>query len=180
VALTIRKPGNENTHKIAETIFDFVYEHAISQKVSFSLIPKKKNFSYQIFSAVYGLIFIVVFSLIAYLLAKVGYDAIGIGIFFIFLSLILLFAYRVKFAASELNVTTIKESLASHLMSNITLPFLDLGVWLADKFASLNFLILLFDFLVEAPLKNILGVLDEWTTYLRERKEEAIEIPVER
>lgn len=180
VALTIRRPGDDNTAKIAETIFDFVYEHNVTRKISFSLTGKKRGLSYQIFSAIYGIVFILVFSLIAYVLARAGYDIIGIGIFFIFLSLILLFAYRVKFTASELNVTTIKESLASHLMSNLTLPFLDLGVWLADKFSQLNFFILLFDFLVEAPLKNILGVLDEWTTFLKERKQEAIEIPVER
>lgn len=180
VALTIRRPGNENTAKIAQTIFDFVYAQPPAEKVSFSLSGKKKGLSYQVFSAIYGILFVLVFSLIAYFLAKAGYDIIGIGIFFIFLSLVLLFAYRVKFSASELNVTTIKESLASHLMTNLTLPFLDLGVWLADKFASLNFFILLFDFLVEAPLKNIIGILNEWTTYLKERKEEAIEIPVER
>ena len=180
VALTIRRPGNDNTVKIAETIFDFVYEHKVTQKVSFSLTGKKRGLSYQVFSAIYGIVFVAVFSLIAYVLTKAGYDIIGIGIFFIFLSLILLFAYRVKFAASELNVTTIKESLASHLMSNLTLPFLDLGVWLADKFSQLNFFILLFDFLVEAPLKNIIGILNEWTSFLKERKEEAIEIPVER
>jgi len=180
VALTIRRPGNDNTAKIAETIFDFVYAHPVTRKVAFNLVGKKKGLSYQVFSVIYGIVFVAVFSLIAYFLAKAGYDIIGIGIFFIFLSLVLLFAYRVKFAASELNVTSIKESLGSNLMANLTLPFLDLGVWLADKFASLNFFILLFDFLVEAPLKSILGILDEWTSYLKERKEEAIEIPVER
>lgn len=180
VALTIRRPRQDNTEKIAEAVFNFVYDRNTSAKVEFSLAGKKRGLSYQIFSAIYGAIFILVFSAIAYFLARVGYDIIGIGIFFVFLSLVLLFAYRVKFAASELNVTTIRESLGSHLVNNLSLPFLDLGVWLADKFSRLNFFILLFDFLVEAPLKNILGILDEWTTYLKERKDEAIEIPVER
>jgi hypothetical protein len=180
VALTIRRPGEENTHKIAATIFDFVYLKDEAPPAEFTLTRAKRGLSSSVFAAVYGLIFILVFSLIAYVLTKVGYNLVGIGIFFIFLSLVLLFAYRVKFSASELNVAFLKESLASHLMTNLTLPFLDLGVWLADKFASLNFFVLLFDFLVEAPLKNIIGVLNEWTSYLKERKEEAVEIPVER
>jgi len=180
VALTIRRPGEENTHKIAATIFDFVYLKDEAPPAEFTLTRAKRGLSSSVFAAVYGLIFILVFSMIAYVLTKVGYNLVGIGIFFIFLSLVLLFAYRVKFSASELNVAFLKESLASHLMTNLTLPFLDLGVWLADKFASLNFFVLLFDFLVEAPLKNIIGVLNEWTSYLKERKEEAVEIPVER
>lgn len=180
VALTIRRPGETNTAKIAETVFDFVYDRPQSQKTEFSLTGKKRGLTYQIFTVIYGVGFVFIFSLVSYFLAKIGFSLIAIGIFFIFLSLVLLFAYRVKFTASELSVTTIKESLGSHLMNNLSLPFLDLGVWLSDKFSRLNFVIILFDFLIEAPLKNIIGILNEWTTYLKERKDEAIEIPVER
>jgi len=180
VAATIKKPGEENTKRIIELIFDFVYRHETKDKTNFSLAGKSRGLTFKVFTVIYSVIFILVFSLISYGLAKVGYDFVGIGIFFIFLSLILLFGYRVKFSASELNVTPAKETLTSNILTNVSLPFLDLGVWLSDKFASLNFFILLFDFLIEAPLKNIMGILDEWGNYLRERREEAIEIPVER
>lgn len=180
VTATIRKPGDENTQRIIALIHDFVYEGGTGGKTDFSLIARKKGLTYNIFTTVYLVIFVLIFTFISYALAKVGYDIVGIGIFFIFLSLILLFGYRVKFSASELNVIPKKESLASNIFTNLTLPFLDLGVWLSDKFASLNFFILFFDFLIEAPLKNIMGILDEWGNYLRERREEAVEIPVER
>jgi hypothetical protein len=94
--------------------------------------------------------------------------------------LVLLFGYRVRFTASELNVTGDSESLLGHLITNLSLPLLDLGVWLSDKFARFNFLIVFLDFLIEAPLKNIIGVADEWTTFVRERREEVVEVPVER
>ncbi len=179
VTATIRKPGEDNTKRITELIFDFVYQNK-KEKTDFSLTKVKRGLTYNIFTGVYLSLFVIIFSLISYALTKIGYDIVGIAIFFIFLSLILLFGYRVKFSASELNVVPKKESLASNFFTNLTLPFLDLGVWLSDKFASLNFFILFFDFLIEAPLKNIMGILDEWGNYLRERKEEAIEIPVER
>jgi len=97
--------------------------------VEFSLIKGKRGLTYSIFTYAYLILFVAMFSFISYALAKVGYDIVGIGIFFIFLSLILLFAYRVKFSASELNVVPKKESLASNFMTNLTLPFLDLGVF---------------------------------------------------
>ncbi len=180
VTATIRKPGEENTQRIIDLIQDFVYEGGKKEKTDFSVGKGKRGLTYNIFTTVYLILFVLIFSFISYALAKVGYDIVGIGIFFIFLSLILLFGYRVKFSASELNVVPKKESLASNFFTNLTLPFLDLGVWLSDKFASLNFFILFFDFLIEAPLKNIMGILDEWGNYLRERREEAVEIPVER
>ena len=34
--------------------------------------------------------------------------------------------------------------------------------------------------MIEAPLKNIMGILDEWGNYLRERREEAVETPPRR
>ena len=180
VTATIRKPGEENTKRIIDLIQDFVYQGGRKNRTDFSLVGKKKGLTYNIFTTVYLILFVLIFSFISYALAKIGYDIVGIGIFFIFLSLILLFGYRVKFSASELNVIPKKETLASNFFTNLTLPFLDLGVWLSDKFASLNFFILFFDFLIEAPLKNIMGILDEWGNYLRERREEAVEIPVER
>ncbi len=180
VTATIRKPGEENTGRIIDLIQDFVYRRNTGEKTDFSVAKRGRNSTYNIFTTVYLILFVLIFSFISYALAKVGYNIVGIGIFFIFLSLILLFGYRVKFSASELNVIPKKESLASNFFTNLTLPFLDLGVWLSDKFASLNFFILFFDFLIEAPLKNIMGVLDEWGDYLRERREEAVEIPVER
>jgi len=33
------------------------------------------------------------------------------------------------------------------------------------------------DFLIEIPLKNIIEVFEEWTSFLREKKEEVVEIP---
>ena len=180
VGLTIKKPGETNTQRIIDIIFDFVYKGEPKQKVDFSLAYKKRGLRHQIFGTVYWILFFAIFTLVTYILKRAGFNFVGIGIFFIFLSLVLLFGYRVRFSASELNVTSVKESLASNLLTNVSLPFLDLGVWLADKFAQLNFFIVFFDFLIEAPFKNIIGIIDEWTTYLREKKEEAIEIPVER
>jgi hypothetical protein len=180
IGLTLRKPTEANSEKILEQIFAFVYRQAPEDKIEFSLAKPKKRLRIKAFQIIYWLLFLTVFSLVSFALKRAGFNFVGIGIFFIFLSLVLLFGYRVKFSASELMVAEKKESLASNLLTNISLPFLDLGVWLSDKFAQLNFFIVLFDFLVEAPFKNIIGIIDEWTTYLRERRAEAVETPGEK
>lgn len=186
VGATIKRPDEANTERIIEIISSFVYPRTKDlsagdhQAVEFSFAQGKRGLRQQVFETFYWVLFFGIFALVTYILKIAGFTFVGIGIFFVFLSLILLFGYRVKFSASELNVTSLKENLASNLLTNVSLPFLDLGVWLADQFAQLNFLIVFFDFLIEAPFKNIIAIVDEWTTYLREKKEEAVETPVER
>ena len=181
VALTIKKPNEANTQRILEKISDFVYVSGRKEKTKFSLTAANRGgIMYKAFAFVYSVLFLLIFGAISYLLQKIGFNFVGGVIFFIFLSLVLLFAYRVKFTASELNVTEPKESLLSHLMTNLSLPLLDGGVWLSGKFSRFNFLIVFLDILIEAPLKNIIGVADEWTSFVKERKEEVVEIPVER
>jgi len=181
VAFTIKKPGEANTERIMDKIFDFVYVSGPKEKTNFSLTSANRGgIMYKAFAVAYGVLFFLTFGAISYLLQKIGFNMVGGAIFFIFLSLVLLFAYRVKFTASELNVTEDKENLFSHLMYNISLPLLDLGVWLADKFSRFNFLIVFLDILIEAPLKNVIGVADEWTSFVKERREEVVEVPVER
>lgn len=181
VAFTIKRPDEANTERILDKAFDFVYVSARQEKTSFSLTSANRGgIMYKAFAVAYGVLFFLTFGAISYLLQKIGFNMVGGAIFFIFLSLVLLFAYRVKFTASELNVTGEKENLFGHLMSNISLPLLDLGVWLADKFSRFNFLIVFLDILIEAPLKNVIGVADEWTSFVKERREEVVEVPVER
>jgi hypothetical protein len=181
VGVTIKRPGESNTQRIIEKIFDFVYVSPPGAKHQFSLTTiSKRRLLYRAFVVAYGVVFLLTFAGISYLLYKVGFNIVGGAIFFVFISLVLLFGYRVKFTASELNATSENESFLANLFTNVTLPLLDLGVWLSDKFAQLNFLIVFLDFMIEAPLKNVLGVADEWTAFVRERRQEVVEVPGER
>ena len=178
VGLSIRKPGEENTQRIINKIKSFIYNRDGNEKVSFSLLPKKRNrVLSQVFIFFYALVFLLVFGGISYLLLLAGFNLISAGIFFGFLSLVLLFSYRVRYTAGELNVTGEREGIISHLFTNISLPFLNLGVWLSSGLSKLNFMLVIMDFLIESPLKNIIAVFEEWTSFIREKREEVVEVP---
>lgn len=178
VGLTIKRPGEANTKRIVGTIKSFVYKKEDKRKIAFSLSTSNRNsVSYRIFLSIYTSLFLLTFGVISYFLILLGFNFLSGTIFFVFLSLVLLFGYRVRFAASELNVTGEREGLISHLLSNITLPFLNLGVWLSRGLSKFNFLIVGMDFLIETPLKNMIAVFEEWTIFIREKKEEVVEVP---
>lgn len=179
VGLTIRRPDEANTERIVSRLKGFIYSKAEEEKMSFSLVPVKRGWlTERIFFVIYGLLSLLIFGGIAYGLFKLHFNIVSAVIFFVFLSLVLLFGFRVRFIASEIIVTGKKEGLLSHLLTNLSLPLLNLGVWLSEILSQLNFLMILMDFLIEAPLKSIIEVVEEWTSFIRERREEVVEVPV--
>lgn len=177
LGLMIRKPGVENTKKITEKIFDFIYDGQ-SNTIPFSVYQqKKKGFLYDFFALMYLILFFALFGGVFWGLRQMHFSLVSTGIFYIFLSLVLLFGFRVKSSASELNVMGTDESFVEGALSIVFLPFLNLGNFLSSQFARFNVLIMVLDFLIEAPLKNILGVINEWNVFIKEKKDEIIETP---
>jgi len=178
LGVMIRKPGAENTKKIEEKIFDFIYDGQTSA-VPFSVYhQKKKGFLYDFFALLYLVLFLALFGGVFWGLRSLHFSLVSTGIFYIFLSLVLLFGFRVKSSASELNVMGTDEGFVEGALSIVFLPFLNLGNFLSSQFARFNVLIMILDFLIEAPLKNILGVINEWNVFIKEKKDDIIESPV--
>jgi len=175
---TIKVPGEENTQKIIREINSFVYKKEnisktpifLSQRTSISLLKK-------IFTFLYALLFILIFGGLTYLLIKIKFNIISLGVFFIFLSLVLLFGFRVRYNASEVFAVEEKEGLFLRLLDNLSLPFLNLGFWLSKSLAKLNVLMIVMDFMIEAPLKSIIRVFEEWLNFIKEKKREVVEVP---
>jgi hypothetical protein len=46
------------------------------------------------------------------------------------------------------------------------------GKWLSENFSRVNVFVFVLDFIIEAPFKIFVEIAEEWTKYVRERKEE--------
>ncbi|KKR30554.1 hypothetical protein A2715_06055 [Candidatus Woesebacteria bacterium RIFCSPHIGHO2_01_FULL_39_32] len=180
VGFSIRVPGAKNTEGIVERLHSVVYESEEKTKQAFSLIKTQKNSSIApIFGIFYAILFLLVFGSITYALTLLNFTVFGILIFFAFLSLVMLFAFRVRYNANQLKVDSDKEGFIGHLVGYLTLPFLNLGFFLSKGLSKINFFTAILDLLIEVPLKNIIEIFEEWTSFLREKKEEVVELPPE-
>jgi len=178
IGTTIKKPGEENTKRITQVVKSFVYKDDDVEKISFSLERQKVGYILsRVFLAFYIFIFFLIFSSIGLVLVQLGFNVLSATIFFFFSSLVLLFAYRVRYTATELNVAGEREGLLSHLFSLITMPFINVGSLLSQGLQRFNFFILIMDFLFEAPLKNVIRIFEEWNVFVKEKRDEVIEIP---
>jgi hypothetical protein len=164
--------------RIIERIKSFAYKEDDGRKVDFALSGMDQNrIIYRVFLAVYAFLFLLIFGAISYLLYVLRFNIASAVVFFMFMSLVLLFGFRVRYSASELNAGEEREGFFSTLLLNLSMPFLNVGALLSKGLAKINFLMMIMDFLIEAPLKTILSVVDEWSDFVRERKEEVVEVP---
>lgn len=177
IGFLIHTPDEENTKRIIEKIHSFVYP-ITSEKNSFSLARRgKKNLWEKIFGFIYLVAFITIFLFLYLFLKKIGFNPVNSAVFFFFVCLVLLFGFRVRWAAQELVVTDQKENLGETIINFLSLPFLDVGFKLSAGLAKLNFLVFILDFLIEAPLKSIIEAIGEWAHLVRKKQEEVVEVP---
>lgn len=178
IGITIKTPGARNTEILLRRIKSIVYRSEEKRKHPFSIRRSKgKSTIVGMFSLFYALLFVLVFGGISYLLTLIGYTFFGIMVFFVFLSLVLLFVFRVRYQAGQLRIETEREGILNSLFNFITLPFINLGFYLSRGLAQLNFFTIILDFIIEAPLKSVIEIFEEWMSYIREKREDVIEVP---
>jgi len=176
IGISIKIPGVKNTQSIVERIMSIVYrEKDTKTKIGFD--SASTSAFVKTFGIFYMILFLVVFGGISSLLFKIGYSLVGIAVFFFFLSLVLLFAFRVRYHAQSLKVEAEKEGILGHLFSYLSLPFLNLGFILSRGLAQINVFTVLLDLLIEAPLKNMIELFEEWIGFIREKRQEVVEVP---
>lgn len=171
----VSPPGADNTHRIINRIREIVTTDTEKDKeIVVSLkTPRSRPLMTFIFSLLYFITFLAVFGGIIYGLSLLHFSIASMIVFIFFISLVLFFAYRVRQTGKEYVIAE-KESFIAPLMSFFLLPILNVGKWLSGEIARFNFLVALFDFIIEAPFKVIFEVFEEWFAFLRRKREEII------
>jgi len=97
---------------------------------------------------------------------------LSLAIFLLFLSLVSFFGIKLRQGVRELIIVNKKENPLAFLLNLASLPFLRMGYWFSVKFAKINLFVFIFDFIIEAPFKIFLEVIEDWISYLREKRDE--------
>ena len=121
----------------------------------------------------YSLTFIITLLIIYELLTLLKFNMISQAIFIFFVSVVTFFSYRIKQIVNEYHLKE-KESVLAPIGDFFFMPILSIGKFFSQEIARLNFFIFIFDFLIEAPFKLVFEVVEEWISFVRQRKEEII------
>lgn len=171
VALFIRVPGRENTTRLQENVRVLLTAEGVAP-YEIRVRPRRGVLGALWFGIAYATLYIFIFGLIALALLKLQFTWVSIGVFLFFLCTVSFFAFRLRQNAREQVIVNGEERLRSVLIDIVSLPILRVGSWLSRGISRLNVFLFFFDFLLEAPFKLLLSVLEEWFSYLREKREE--------
>jgi hypothetical protein len=133
---------------------------------------KQTGFGATIVYGVYLLSFLISFGVLVWLLERLHFSIFSIGIFVMFLSLVLFAGTRLRQRARELMVEAPKEGFLHNIFDAFSLPMIQVGRWLSGQLVRYNVLVLMLNFLIEVPFQIFVEFLDQWRTFLREKKEE--------
>ncbi len=155
------------TYYIVENFDDLKNEE---NALNMETTKNTNNLTYYTFSGLYTFVFVGMFIFIYYLLGLIGFKFFNKFIFVFFMTIIAFFAYRISQIASVYSWKD-QEKDSSSLKDMFLLPILTIGSRLSQGLTKLNFLGFVFDFILEAPFKIILGFVDDWVQFLSAKKE---------
>jgi len=176
MALTVESPTEENTRRIVDEILSFTFGSNGSQVIKVDLSSKRSALASNLFRFLYFLTFLLAFGGTLYVLRRLHFSIVSLGIFYFFISTISFFAFRIRSSFKELVVGEEGSNVVSTIFEFFMLPFIKLGRAISSGLQGMNIFIFIFDIVIEAPFKMILEVIEEWIRFLRDKKEEALNI----
>jgi hypothetical protein len=175
VALAITTPGKANTDAVLAEVKSMMF----SPQTASTFAVKEPHKRHILTRMILNLLYLCVFSASIYFIYKglslIGFNWVSIMIFIFFLSIVSFFGIRIKRPVKEIMIVQKRDNIFSLLIDLFSLPFATFGRWLSFKFSKVNFIAFIFDFIIEAPFKIFIEVLEDLFKFWREKKDEAFE-----
>ncbi|MCC7522308.1 hypothetical protein IT407_00685 [Candidatus Uhrbacteria bacterium] len=171
VGILIRPPSKDNVKRIKQGVDELLSpEGPKGREVR---LPKKNGFWGWLFlTSAYLFAFVVTFGLVFFLLDQVHFTWISSLIFVFFLCVVSFFAFRLRSVTREFVAVERPESLVGIFMDFFSIPILRAGRYLSETISQFNVFVFFFDFIFEAPFKIFLNLLEEWSAFMKEKKEQ--------
>jgi len=169
---TARLPNDENTKRIISGLEEIVF----NEKRKDDPIQIKKPIGRHpvmnvIFALIYAVTFFISFGAVVWLLDTIHFSWISTVIFLFFLTFVSFFIIRIRRNAKEWIVVESRDTFSRFLLDFFATPIVATGKWLTGKFSQINVFVFVLDFIIEAPFKIFVDIAEEWTKYVRERKD---------
>jgi len=174
VASLIRLPGKDNTDAIVKAIKSLVFEGDIDKKIKVRGDRREHWLMNFIFNIIYAFTFIGSLVILCYFLHALGFNVFSTFIFVLFLTLVSFFSIRIRRPIKELLAIERRESVIGAIVDFFALPFVSMGQFLSGKFSKLNVFAYFMDFIIEAPFKLLIEIIEDLLSFLREKKEDVL------
>jgi hypothetical protein len=172
--LLIKTPGNKNSAKIFSDMQKllFVENPQLIQplvlKLKADTTHSMKDF---IFSILWFLSTLLVFGLILTALMRLHFNPLSQAIFLFFIAVISFLTYRIYQTANIYTVVA-RQGLISPIVDFFFVPVIRVGRKFTEGIAQINFILIIVDFIIEAPFKGLVGFFEQWFMFVANKREE--------
>ncbi len=172
IGLSVRIPKKKNTDKILEEV------HAIlGLGDDFGLVFKQKRpwgrgLLWWIFNGAYVAVLFATVAVIAGALWSIHFNVLSIAFFIFFLCLVAYFGLHIRNTRREVLLVDTSPGMIGTVVDIVFLPIVRAGRWVAIRAPRVNIFLFFFDFIIEAPFKAAIGLVESWLAFLREKREE--------
>ncbi|MBN1970383.1 MAG: hypothetical protein JW870_13530 [Candidatus Delongbacteria bacterium] len=171
LVIIIRLPKKNNINKVIDLAFSFIYQDEEKRLYQIRFENKRPSMIKIIMTSLYFEIIIFTFIGIAYAfyIANLPISSVVFDTFTI--SLTVFAAVAIKNKSRELSVDE-DTSVGSFLLDMLSVPVAKVGSVFARKWKEYNIVAILFNFLIETPFAVILNIIQGWSDFISERKQE--------
>ena len=173
MAGTVARPGNDNAERMVKLVQNMVAKDASLPDVRIPSV-EGKSFRKSMFATFYVLTAIVSLVVIVWALNLMDFSLLGGFYFIMFLALVSFLGLRLRSAMRDFRVVTKKQGFFSFVFDFLTVPVIDFGREISMRATQINIFLFIMDALIEAPFKVVLGLIEEWFSFVRERKEDLV------
>ncbi|MBI2644051.1 MAG: hypothetical protein HYW95_00905 [Candidatus Wildermuthbacteria bacterium] len=172
LVLTTRSSSEENLQRTILEVTKAAYAAEDQPQYQIVLTEPKRGFLHAIIRAFYYLTFVITFGGIIWGLRMLSFNPVSIAIFLMFISLVAFAGMKIRQRSKELIVREERPSILWTTFELFFLPIIDAGKWLSSKLVRYNILVVIFNFLIEAPFQVFIDLLEQWRLFIKEKEEE--------
>ena len=169
--LTLVMPTRVNTTALMDQMEALLY---VSPRPTIALAKNngQQNPYPVAFNILYAFLFVLVFGSVAWGLWLIGFSALHLAIFFLFLSTASFLGFRLSRLIREIETIDAEQNGIALMRDFLYLPFVVVGRWISEKYSRVNIVALVLDMLIELPLKTVLRLVQQWSRFISTKKDE--------
>lgn len=173
VSFFIRTPGQDNSQKIFSYIQKLLYVD--DPLFGEPLIIKRKREGKPVMNSIFAILwlcaFLISFGGIYIILNDLNFNIVSKGIFMFFLAVVSFLSYRITLTAHLYRIGD-KQGLLTPIIDFFFMPVVRVGRKFTEGIAQVNFVLFIFDFIIETPFKGIFAFAEQWFRFLHDKREE--------
>lgn len=171
IGLSVKIPEKKNTELLYSELRSILGLEAVKTVKFVQRRPTKGGLQI-FFDVLYGLMFLLFIGGVSWVLKSFDFTGVSIFFFLFFLSLVTFFGFKIRGSRRDLVMVESGGGLSSALFDIFFLPIVRVGRWISLRAPRINIILFFFDFIIEAPFKAAIKLIEGWLAFLREKKEE--------